>query len=188
MMDQLRTPQHQAYADLPHRTKSNAALTTAETPDGHNQQPSSHMTYPQNQGRFNEEWDTSQRGSSLINNERHPIDRTPSMMTSPDQMPLRRGGTLKKKASLRRSSSRRSSRAGSVRSLVLQPEPTDEQHSAFYSPVPTTGNPTEHLAARFTGKVSWLTDLVVICANMMSSMEKGPERPDSILPRGPELF
>ena len=53
---------------------------------------------------------------------------------------------------MKRSSSRRSSRAGSVRSLALQSAgDTDETHSAFYSPVPTTGNPTEILANRFQG-------------------------------------
>lgn len=69
-----------------------------------------------------------------------------------------RGNTLKKKASLRRSgpgslvrsSSRRSARAGSVRSLALQSATDpDELHSAFFCPVPTSGSPTDVLAARF---------------------------------------
>jgi hypothetical protein len=56
---------------------------------------------------------------------------------------------------LKRSSSRRSSRAGSVRSLALQTSADiDEMHSAFYSPVPTSGNPTEILANRFQGTQS----------------------------------
>lgn len=108
-----------------------------------------------NQGRFNEEWDASQRGSSIIDG---PMQRSNSVMSQGDTLIPSRGGTLKKKASLRRtgsmkrSSSRRSSRAGSVRSLALQSAgDTDETHSAFYSPVPTTGNPTEILANRFQG-------------------------------------
>lgn len=53
-----------------------------------------------------------------------------------------------------RSSSRRSMTAGSVRSLALQSNPDeDEMHSAFYCPVPTTGNPTEALATRFQGEL-----------------------------------
>lgn len=41
-------------------------------------------------------------------------------------------------------------KAGSVRSLALQSNADeDEMHSAFYCPVPTTGNPTEALANRF---------------------------------------
>jgi len=107
----------------------------------------------QQYGKFHEDWDASQRGSSIIDGDRSYSHRAPSVMSHSDQQVLpKRGGTLKKKASLRRSGSRRSSRAGSVRSLALQPEPTDQLHSAFYTPVPTTGNPTEHLANRFTGK------------------------------------
>ena len=109
-------------------------------------------------GRFHEEWDASQRGSSITDGDRnHHLNRAPSVMSQAqvDQALLpRRGATLKKKASLRRNTSRRSSRAGSVRSLALQPEPRDEMHSAFYSPIPTTGNPTEHLANRFTGMLA----------------------------------
>jgi hypothetical protein len=109
----------------------------------------------QQNGRFNEEWDASQRGSSIIDG---PMQRSNSAMSQGDTLIPSRGGTLKKKASLRRtgslkrSSSRRSSRAGSVRSLALQaPADIDEMHSAFFSPVPTSGNPTEILANRFQG-------------------------------------
>ena len=108
-------------------------------------------------GRFYEDWNASQRGSSIIDGDKnHNLHRTPSVMSRSQsqaqaEQALPRRGTLKKKASLRRNASRRSSRAGSVRSLALQPEPHDEMHSAFYSPIPTTGNPTEHLANRFTG-------------------------------------
>lgn len=71
-----------------------------------------------------------------------------------------RGGTLKKKASLRggslkRSGSRKSSYAGSVRSMKLgekEKYESEESNSAFYCPVPTSGNPTELLATRFQGK------------------------------------
>jgi len=113
--------------------------------------PLSQTASNQNYGKFNEEWDASQRGSSILDGDRTQLNHTPSVMLQGDHLLPRRGGTLKKKASLRRSGSRRSSRAGSVRSLALQPEPSDEMHSAFYSPVPTTGNPTELLANRFTG-------------------------------------
>lgn len=111
----------------------------------------------QNYGRFNEEWDSSQRGSSIIDGPgSSPMPRSNSVLSQGETLIPSRGGTLKKKASLRktgslkRSSSRRSSRAGSVRSLALQPG-EDEAHSAFHSPVPTTGNPTEILANRFQG-------------------------------------
>lgn len=129
-------------------------------------------------GKFKEEWDASQRGSSIINgpiprhyntnsNNMSSIQRSNSFsgstsggggMDGSSSIQVSRSNTLKKKASLRRSgslkrsSSRRSMKAGSVRSLALQSNTDeDEMHNAFYCPVPTTGNPTEALANRFQG-------------------------------------
>jgi hypothetical protein len=112
-------------------------------------------------GRFNEEWDASQRGSSIIDGpamQRSNSTRSQGGGTMTEDTLPSRSGTLKKKASLkrgsslRRSGSRRSSRAGSVRSLALHPSgDVSEMQSAFFSPVPTTGNPTEILANRFQG-------------------------------------
>ena len=86
-----------------------------------------------------------------------------SATTTTVTLPERRN-TLKKKASLRRSSSRRSMRAGSVRSLALHPSlDPDEMMSAFYCPVPTSGNPTDELANRFQCKQSVVTVQVLIC-------------------------
>lgn len=66
-----------------------------------------------------------------------------------------RGGTLKKKSSLRRSNSKRSSYAGSVKSLRLGEKEkyaeTDENMSIFFCPVPTNAVPTQLLADRFQG-------------------------------------
>jgi len=132
------------------------------------QAPSNRAVRP---ARFNEEWDASQRGSSIIDapTSSSNMQRSNSFSTSTigDRESIllpSRGNTLKKKASIRRSgslkrsNSRRSARAGSVRSLALQSNTDqDEEHSAFYCPVPTTGNPTEILANRFQG--SWLSPL-----------------------------
>jgi len=71
-----------------------------------------------------------------------------------------RHNTLKKRQSvskgLRRSGSRRSSYAGSVKSTKLgekeRYEETPESNSVFSCPVPTHGSPTELLADRFQGK------------------------------------
>lgn len=125
-------------------------------------------------GKFTEEWDASQRGSSIIegpvsrhnstHNNMSSIQRSNSFsgstggggMDGPGSIQVSRSNTLKKKSSLRRSASlgrsgsRRSMKAGSVRSLALQSTADeDEIHSAFFCPVPTTGNPTEALANRF---------------------------------------
>lgn len=137
----------------------NSATTDFATTPGHpieNSVLSQSVQQPNNHSKFNEEWDASQRGSSIIDG--HNMQRSNSVMSQGDTLIPSRGGTLKKKASLKRqgslkrTSSRRSSRAGSVRSLVLQPGgDIDEMHSAFFSPVPTSGNPTEILANRFQG-------------------------------------
>ena len=89
------------------------------------------------------------------------LRRSNSQMSQSQTLMPSRGGTLKKKASLKRSgsmkrsSSRRSSRAGSVRSLALGEKEKygegDEFNSAFYTPVPTSGTPTDVLANRFQG-------------------------------------
>ncbi|KAM0246387.1 hypothetical protein ACHAQJ_010238 [Trichoderma viride] len=98
-----------------------------------------------------------------------------------DRALAQRGNTLKKKASLRRpgtgsmarSSSRRSARAGSVKSLVLQSATDpDELHSAFYCPVPTTGAPTDVLAARFQTWRKILKDLIAYYREVQSHYEQ----------------
>jgi hypothetical protein len=149
-------------SSLPQRSQLEPTSNTSTADFGsapHETSPLAQSTQAQmNSGRFNEEWDASQRGSSIIDG---PLQRSASTMSQGETLIPSRGGTLKKKASmkrtgsLKRSSSRRSSRAGSVRSLALQAPSggeTDEAYSAFYSPVPTSGNPTEVLANRFQGK------------------------------------
>ncbi|RDW73869.1 hypothetical protein BP5796_07311 [Coleophoma crateriformis] len=140
-----------------------------------NLSPLSQPTAHQNHSRFNEEWDVSQRGSSIIEG---PMQRSNSVMSQGDTLIPSRGGTLKKKASLKRgpslkrSSSRRSSRAGSVRSLALQSSgDVDEMHSAFFSPVPTTGNPTEILANRFQAWRKVLKDLIQYFKSIQENYE-----------------
>ncbi|EFQ31808.1 PH domain-containing protein [Colletotrichum graminicola M1.001] len=80
-------------------------------------------------GKFTEEWDASQRGSSIIEGYSSNMQRSNSFVSNnaEDHLSLpSRHNTLKKKNSLRRngslkrSSSRRSMKAGSVRSLALQ--------------------------------------------------------------------
>ncbi|KAM0456878.1 hypothetical protein ACHAPV_007169 [Trichoderma viride] len=153
-------------------------------------------------GRFTEEWDASQRGSSILDNRR---GRDSPVMSSSGAGPAaigtaamqrsssvnsyaagddrglpQRGNTLKKKASLRRSgtgslvrsSSRRSARAGSVKSLMLQTADANELQSAFYCPVPTTGNPTDVLAGRFQTWRKILKDLIAYYREIQSHYEQ----------------
>lgn len=115
---------------------------------------------------YNDTTDLSYRDNSSIlgDGSESGLRRSNSQMSQSQTLTPSRGGTLKKKASLKRgsslkrSSSRRSSRAGSVRSLNLgerekyNPAEGEEVNSAFFSPVPTSGSPTELLANRFQGK------------------------------------
>ena len=75
-----------------------------------------------------------------------------------------RGGTLKKrqslsrKNSLKRSGSRKNSRPASVKSLNFADDVVgheSEMNSAFFTPVPTTGSPTDILANRFQGRLRY---------------------------------
>lgn len=94
------------------------------------------------------------------------LRRSESQMSHSQTLMPSRGGTLKKKGSqkrtgsVKRSSSRRSSHAGSVISLSLGEKEKygegEEFNSAFYTPVPTAGSPTDILANRFQGSYSIL--------------------------------
>lgn len=150
-------------------TLSNTLANSAPRPSAHRADPSTPLIAPVavRPAKFTEEWDASQRGSSIIDGpllhvgpaSTSTMQRSNSLSGSigpSESVNLSRSNTLKKKPSLRRggslkrSGSRRSMKAGSVRSLALQSNTDeDEQHSAFHCPVPTTGNPTEALAGRF---------------------------------------
>lgn len=98
-------------------------------------------------------------GSSTIGeSETHHATST---MSQSHPLTPSRGGTLKKrqslsrKNSLKRSGSRRDSRPGSVKGLTFADDVAgngSEMNSAFFTPVPTTGSPTEILANRFQGR------------------------------------
>ncbi|KAF6834789.1 ph domain protein [Colletotrichum plurivorum] len=132
-------------------------------------------------GKFTEEWDASQRGSSIIDGPSSKMPRSSSFASNAGEDHLSlpsRHNTLKKKSSLRRngslkrSSSRRSMKAGSVRSLALQSSSDpDEAHSAFYCPVPTSGNPTETLANRFQSWRKVLKDLIAYFREIQTHYE-----------------
>jgi len=151
---------------------------------GTNTTPRSHLAaaedpgVTQQYGRFTEDWDASVRGESIVDGP--SMQRSNSVMSQGGEAYLpSRGGTLKKKPSLKRGSSlrrnnsgKRSSRAGSVRSLALQtPGDVDEMHSAFFSPVPTSGNPTEILANRFQAWRKVLKDLITYFREIQGSYD-----------------
>jgi hypothetical protein len=88
------------------------------------------------------------------------LQRSNSQMSQSATYVPSRGGTLKKKAplqksgSLKRSGSKKSDYAGSVRSLrpgEKEKNQPEEYNNAFYCPIPTAGSPTELLSNRFQG-------------------------------------
>lgn len=91
--------------------------------------------------------------------------RANSTKSQPHTLTPSRGGTLKKKrslsrkASLKRSGSQKNSIPGSERDMGFDGqdeyvgEHASEMNSAFFTPVPTSGNPTEVLANRFQGEL-----------------------------------
>lgn len=138
----------------------------------------------QSTGAFQEHSVLSQsedlHADSVLHDAKPNLQRSDSQMSQSQTMIASRGGTLKKKASLkrggslRRSTSRKSSYAGSVRSLKLgekeKYEPSEEHNSAFYCPIPTVGNPTDLLADRFQGR-----SLTIIWRTWTNSEQHGEE-------------
>lgn len=62
------------------------------------------------------------------------------------------GGGLSRKGTLKRSNSRRSIHAGSIKGVAVTDDVGEfEENSVFYTPVPTVGSPTELLVNRFQG-------------------------------------
>ena len=110
---------------------------------------------PGSSGRHVED---DQPGSLAV--EVNDMQRANSSMSQSHTLTPSRGGTLKKrqslgrKNSLKRSGSKKGSRPSSVRGLNLAVDVNghdSELHSAFFTPVPTTGSPTDILANRFQG-------------------------------------
>ncbi|KAJ9314865.1 hypothetical protein DTO271D3_4865 [Paecilomyces variotii] len=146
----------------------------------------SHLAHPT---RFHEELDNNnddynQRNSTVMDgSSAGGLHRSDSHSSHAQSVSLSRGGTLRKKgslskrASLRRSGSRKSLRAGSVRSLHLGDKEkygvdgADNMNSPFFVPIPTNGSPTDVLANRFQAWRKVLKDLIVFFKDLQKSHE-----------------
>jgi hypothetical protein len=64
---------------------------------------------------------------------------------------LKKQKSLSRKSSLRRSNSKRSMRAGSIGGITYDDTSGVDKRSVYYTPVPTSGSPTNILANRFQG-------------------------------------
>jgi hypothetical protein len=108
--------------------------------------------------KFTEDFDAAQRGSSVVDGEGLHRSTSAASSTLNQGGSVSRSGTLKKKgslsrkSSLKRSGSKRSLRAGSIKGVSMDDSDSpDNFNSVFYTPVPTSGSPTEILANRFQG-------------------------------------
>ncbi|ORY15889.1 hypothetical protein BCR34DRAFT_155557 [Clohesyomyces aquaticus] len=130
-------------------------------------------------GRFEEDFDARTRGSSVLGDGDLPQRSASRASTLNQGAAPSRSGTLKKKSSvkrsgsLKRSGSRRSLHAGSIRGVSIEDEePGSSRHnSVFYTPVPTTGSPTEILANRFQAWRKLLKDLITYFREVSTSYE-----------------
>ncbi|OCK86208.1 hypothetical protein K432DRAFT_388029 [Lepidopterella palustris CBS 459.81] len=142
--------------------------------------PLSQSLQPQRRvGRFEEDFDASQRGSSVLLDGDMPHRSASAASTLNQGATPSRSGTLKKKASvrrtgsLRRSGSRRSIHAGSIHGVGVDDDEhvSSKQNSVFFTPIPTTGTPTEILANRFQAWRKLLKDLITYFREVQASYE-----------------
>ncbi|KAF2176418.1 hypothetical protein K469DRAFT_743020 [Zopfia rhizophila CBS 207.26] len=137
------------------------------------------LQQPQRLGRFEENFDARTRGSSVLNDGDFPQRSASRASTLNQGAAPSRSGTLKKKSSVRRtgslkrSGSRRSLHAGSIRGVSIEDEElgSNRHNSVFYTPVPTSGSPTEILANRFQAWRKLLKDLITYFREVSTSYE-----------------
>ncbi|KAF5011919.1 hypothetical protein FDECE_2000 [Fusarium decemcellulare] len=155
--------------------------------DNYHLSNSLHAPQPLSQqaGRFTEEWGAAQRGPSVLldfpqnganmqrANSVHSYNAGDDSQLPVRQNTLKKKNSLRRNGSLKRSNSRRSMRAGSVKSLALQStSDPDEAHSAFHCPVPTSGNPTDALSNRFQNWRKVLKDLIAYFREIQTHYEQ----------------
>lgn len=152
--------------------------------------PSANMSSPLGQsmgqqgfgGQFHEDFDAGSRPTSSVADGPHHagINRSASNASTAvygqaNQGTPSRSNTLKKKASIRRSGSRKSLAAGSIRSVggksVGGGNETEDFNSAFHTPIPTQGSPTDILANRFQSWRQLLKSLIAYFREVQTSYD-----------------
>ena len=137
------------------------------------------MNTHQGPGAFHEDFEASQRGSSIVEggSSGDPgLVRANSTASTAVQPQPARSNTLKKKSSikrtssLKRSSSKRSLKAGSLAGFGGV-DSDQKYNSAFSTPVPTQGAPTEILANRFQAWRQLLKSLIAYFREIQASYE-----------------
>ena len=156
---------------------SNPATGVSDFAQGNPDETSPLSQSMQNTGAFREEFDVSQRGSSVVEDGAPGVDGTTSTASTavPATAPSR-NNTLKKRSSMRRttslkrSSSKRSLKAGSLGGHGGV-DSNQEYYSAFSTPIPTVGAPTEVLANRFQAWRQLLKSLIAYFREIQASYE-----------------
>ncbi|WPG97925.1 Phosphatidylinositol 4,5-bisphosphate-binding protein SLM2, protein [Acrodontium crateriforme] len=129
--------------------------------------PLSQSAAQQNSVLGSEDFDNSHRDAVFADNSSPMPPRSVSRAST--SVPSR-SNTLKKKSSMKRSGSKKSLRAGSISGLGGDHD--DEGfHSAFYTPIPTQGSPTEVLANRFQAWRQLLKSLITYFREIQASYE-----------------
>lgn len=152
----------------------------------HNQstQPVENATVEHSESTTFEESDTHHATSTM--SQSHTL--TPS-----------RGGTLKKRQSLSRKNSLKRSgsrKTESVKSLTFADDvdgQASEMNSAFFTPVPTSGSPTDILANRFQGRFRYAPYKECIqrargLIGLFISLAQGAQRPYHLLSGHPKIL
>lgn len=133
-------------------------------------------------GNFHEDFDASRPHSTVVGSGdggNAGMDRATSMATTavPSAAParsntLRKKSSMKRVNSLKRSSSKRSMKAGSIAGYGGgSAEMGQEYNSYFKTPIPTQGAPTEVLANRFNAWRQLLKSLIAYFREIQSSYE-----------------
>ncbi|KAF2099998.1 hypothetical protein NA57DRAFT_37673 [Rhizodiscina lignyota] len=87
---------------------------------------------------------------------------------------LKKKGSVSKRGSLKRSGSRRSIHAGSIKGVSMDGEGArvdSASNSVFYTPIPTSGAPTDILANRFQAWRKFLKDLITYFREIQASYD-----------------
>ena len=131
----------------------------------------------QNSGAIHDDLETSQQDSTLVEDGRPGVDRkASSASTAVSGSAPSRNNTLKKRnsmkrtGSLKRSNSKRSIKAGNIAGYGGV-ESNKEYNSAFSTPIPTSGQPTEVLANRFQAWRQLLKSLIAYFREIQTSYE-----------------
>ena len=169
-----------SYGSVPSLNDSHAArgYGASQTTDFATQSANPTMSSPLAQsaghgGAFYEDFDASQRGSSIIDGPQRSSSRASTAVPGGG---VSRSNTLKKKSSFRRtgsikrSGSRKSLRAGSIKGVGVDAD-SEHFHSYAFTPVPTTGTPTEVLANRFQAWRQLLKSLIAYFREIQNSYD-----------------